>query len=90
MSFMSKITKINARGMLLCRPILLIVLETGICVHVCFSLGHSKILQIRVSWFPVGMSGGQIGCHKASDMTALQGLYLLRTYLDLFGALITA
>jgi hypothetical protein len=70
MSFLLKITKINARGMLLCRPILLIVLETGLCVHVCFSLGHPKILQIRVSWFPVGMGGGQIGCHKASDITA--------------------
>jgi hypothetical protein len=67
--------------MLLCLLILLIVLETSLCVHVCFSLGHPKILQIRVSWFPVGMGGGQIGCHKVSDMTALQGPCLLRVYL---------
>jgi hypothetical protein len=71
MSFLLKITKINARGTPLCRPILLIVLETGLCVHVCFSLGHPKFLRIRVSWFHVGMGGGQIGCHKAFDMTAL-------------------
>jgi hypothetical protein len=56
--------------MLLCRPILLIVLETGLCVHVCFFLGHSKILRIRVFWFPVGMGGGQMDCHKVSDMIA--------------------
>jgi hypothetical protein len=70
MQFLLKITKINTRGTPLCRTILLIVLETGLCVHVCFFLDHPKILRIWVSWFPVGMGGGQIGCHKASDMTA--------------------
>jgi hypothetical protein len=29
----------------------------------------------------MGMGGGQIGCHKASDMTARQGPCLLRVYL---------
>jgi hypothetical protein len=72
MRFLLKTMKTNARGMLLCRPILLIVLETGLCVHACFFLGHPKILQIRVSWFPVGMGGDQIGCHKVSDMIAHQ------------------
>jgi hypothetical protein len=67
----------------MCRPILLIVLETGLCVHLCFSLGHPKILQIWVSWFPVGMCGSQIGYHKASDMTTLQGPCLLRAYLGI-------
>jgi hypothetical protein len=42
--------------------------KTGLCVRACFFLGHPKILQIRVSWFPVGMGGDQIGCHKVSDM----------------------
>jgi hypothetical protein len=74
--------KINAREMLLCRPILLIVLRTGLCVHTCFFLGHLKILRIRVSWFPVGMGGDQISYHKVSDMIAPQGLYLLRAYLE--------
>jgi hypothetical protein len=35
-----------------------------------FFLGHLKILQIRVSWFPGGMGGDQIGCHTVSDMIA--------------------
>jgi hypothetical protein len=70
MLFLSRITKINARGILPCRPILLIVLETGQCVRVCFSLDHPKILRIRVSWFHVGMGDDQIGCHKVSDMIA--------------------
>jgi hypothetical protein len=35
-----------------------------------FFLGHPKILRIRVSRFPVGMGGDQIGCHKVSDMIA--------------------
>jgi hypothetical protein len=68
--FLLKIMKINARKMLLCRPIPLTVLKTGICVRVCFFLGHPKILRIRVSWFPVGMGGDQICCHKVSDMIA--------------------
>jgi hypothetical protein len=76
-----KDNKKNARGTPLCRPILPIVLQTSLCVHVCFSLGHPKILRIRVSWFRVGMGGGQIGCHKASDMTVPQGPCLLRAYL---------
>jgi hypothetical protein len=80
MQFLSKITKINVRGTPLCGPILLIVLETGLCVPVCSSLGHPKILQIRVSWFLVGMGGGQISCHKAYDMTVPQGPCLLRVY----------
>jgi hypothetical protein len=75
--------KINARGMLLCHPILLIMLETGLCVHACFFLGHSKILQIRVSWFPVGMGDDQIGYHKVFDMTALQGPCSLQAYLGM-------
>jgi hypothetical protein len=79
--FLLKIMKINARGMLLCRPILLIVLGTGLCVRTCFFLGHPKILRIRVSWFPVGMGGDQIGCHKVFDMIAPRGLCLLRAYL---------
>jgi hypothetical protein len=68
--FLLKIMKINAREMLPCRPILLIVLKTGLCVRACFFLGHPKNLQIRVSWFPVGMGGDQIGCDKVSDMIA--------------------
>jgi hypothetical protein len=72
--------KINVREMLLCRPILLIVLITGLCVHACFFLGHPKILQIWVSWFPRGMGGDQIGCHKVSDMIAPQVPCLLRAY----------
>jgi hypothetical protein len=44
--------KINVHEMLLCRPILLIVLKTGLYVCACFFLGHPKILQILVSWFP--------------------------------------
>jgi hypothetical protein len=67
--------------MLLCRPILLIVLKTGLCVRACFFLGHPKILQIRVFWFPVGMGGDQIGCHKVSDKIVPQGPCLLRAYL---------
>jgi hypothetical protein len=73
MLFLSRITKINAHGMLLCRPILLIVLETGRCVRVCFSLDHPKILRIRVSRFPVGMGDDQIGCHKVSNMIVPPG-----------------
>jgi hypothetical protein len=68
--FLLKTMKINAREMLLCRPILLIVLKTVLCVHACFFLGHPKILQIQVSWFPVGMGGDQIGYHYVSDMIA--------------------
>jgi hypothetical protein len=68
--FLLKTRKINVREMLLCRPILLIVLKTGLCVRACFFLGHPKFLQIRVSWFPVGMDGDQIGCHKVSGMIA--------------------
>jgi hypothetical protein len=79
--FLLKTMKINAREMLLCRPILLIVLRTGICVRACFFLGHSKILRIRVSWFPGGMGGDQIGCHMVSDMIAHQALCLLQAYL---------
>ena len=70
MQFLLKITKINARGTPLCRPILLIVLKTGLYVRVCSFLGHPKILRIRVSWFPVGMGSGQIDCYKASEMIA--------------------
>jgi hypothetical protein len=81
--FLLKSMKIDARGMLLCRPILIIVLKTGLCVHACFFLGHLKILRIRVSWFPVGMDGDQIGCHKVSDMIAPQGPCLLRAYLGM-------
>jgi hypothetical protein len=62
--------KINAHEKLLCRPILLIVLGTGLCVRACFFLGHPKILRIWVSWFPVGMGGDQIGYHKVSNMIA--------------------
>jgi hypothetical protein len=79
--FLLKIMKINAREMLPCRPILLIVLKAGLCVCACFFLGHPKILQIRVSWFHVVMGGDQIGCHKVSDMIAPQGPCLLRAYL---------
>jgi hypothetical protein len=74
--FLLKTMKINAREMLLCRPILLIVLRTVLCVHVCFFLGHPKILRVRVSWFPVGMGGDQIGCHKVFDMIAPPGTML--------------
>jgi hypothetical protein len=52
-----------------------------LCVHACFFLSHPKILQIRVSWFPVGMGDDQIGCHKVSDMIAPHGPCLLRAYL---------
>jgi hypothetical protein len=67
--------------MLLCRPIPLTVLKIGLCVRACFFLGHPKILRIRVSWFPVGMGGDQISCHKVSDMIAPQRPCLLRAYL---------
>jgi hypothetical protein len=36
----------------------------------CSFLDHPKILRIRVSWFPVGMGGDQISCHKVSDTIA--------------------
>jgi hypothetical protein len=68
--FLLKTMKINAREMLLCRSILLIVLRTDLCVRACFFLGHPKILRIQVSWFSGGMGGNQIGCHKVSDMIA--------------------
>jgi hypothetical protein len=70
MRFLLKIMKINAHRTPLCRPVLLIALKTGLCVRVCSFLGHPIFLQIRVSWFPVGMGGGKIDCHKVSDMTA--------------------
>jgi hypothetical protein len=75
--------KINVREMPLCRPTLLIVLKTGLCARVCSFLDHPKILRIRVSWFPVGMGGDQISCHKVSDMIAPQGPCLLRAYLGM-------
>ena len=81
MQFLLVVMKINKHGTPMCRSILLIALKTGLCVHVCSFLGHPKILRIRVSWFPVGMGGGQISCHKASDMTSLQGPCLLQAYL---------
>jgi hypothetical protein len=62
--------KINAREMLLCRPILLIELGTGLRVRARSFPGHPKILRTRVSWFPVGMGGDQIGCRKVFDMIA--------------------
>jgi hypothetical protein len=70
MQSLLKIMKIDAHGMLRCRPILLIVLKTGLCAHACYFLGHPKTLRIQVFWSPVGMGDGQIGCHKVSDMTA--------------------
>jgi hypothetical protein len=73
--FLLKIVKINAREMLSCRPILLIVLRTSLYVRAYFFLGHPKTLQIRLSWSPVGMGDGQTGYHKVSDMTAPRGLY---------------
>jgi hypothetical protein len=81
--FLLKTMKINIREMLLCRPILLIVLRTGLCVRACFFLGHPKILRIRVSWFPGGMGGDQIDCHKVSDMIAPQAPCLLQAYLGM-------
>jgi hypothetical protein len=42
-SFLLTIMKISARGTLLCRPILLIVLETGLCVLELALLG--KLIQ---------------------------------------------
>jgi hypothetical protein len=69
-AFLLEIMKINVREMPLCRPILSIVLKTGLCVCACSFLDHPEILRIRVSWFPVGMGGDQIGCHKVSDMIA--------------------
>jgi hypothetical protein len=75
MQSLLKIMKINAHGKLRCRPILLIVLRTGLCVRACFFLGHPKTLQIRVFWSPVSMGDGQTGYHKVFDMTASQGLY---------------
>jgi hypothetical protein len=70
MWFLLKILKINGRETPRCRPVFLITLKTDILVRVCSFLGHPEFLLIRVSWFPVGMGGGQIGCHKVSDMTA--------------------
>jgi hypothetical protein len=80
--FLLEIMKINVRKIPLCRPILLIVLKTGLCVRACFFLDHLKILRIWVSWFPVGMGGDQIGCHKVSDTITPQGPCLLRAYLE--------
>jgi hypothetical protein len=74
--FLLKIVKINAGEMLPCRPILLIVLRTGLCVRACFFLGHSKTLRIRVFWSPMGMGDSQTGYHKVSDMTAPPGTIL--------------
>jgi hypothetical protein len=79
--FLLMIMKVNAPGMPLCRPILLIALKTSLCVRACSFLGHPKILRIRVSRFPVGMGDGQICCRKVSDMTFPQGPCLLRAYL---------
>jgi hypothetical protein len=56
--------------MLRCRPILLIVLRTGLYAHACSFLGHPKTLRIRVFWSPVGMGDVQNGYHKVSDMIA--------------------
>jgi hypothetical protein len=39
------------------------------CLCVLFPWSPENF-RIRVSWFPVGMGGGQIGCHKVSHMTA--------------------
>jgi hypothetical protein len=83
MQFLLKIMKINIHRTPLCQPILLIALKTSLCVRVCSFLGYLKILRIRVSWSPVGMGGGQIGCHKASDMTIPWGPCLLRAYLGM-------
>jgi hypothetical protein len=79
--FLLKIMKINVREMLLCRPIPLIALRTSLCVRACFFLGHPKISQIRVSWFPVGMGGDQTGCHMVFNMIAPQEPCLIRVYL---------
>jgi hypothetical protein len=59
--------------MTLCRPIPLVVLEIGLCVHACSCPGHPKILKIRVFWSAVGMGHSQIGYHMVSDMTAPMG-----------------
>jgi hypothetical protein len=69
MQSMLETIRINERGMPMCRPILLIMLGTGLCARVCSYPGHPKFLQIRVSLFPGGMGGSQIGCQRISDMT---------------------
>jgi hypothetical protein len=71
MQSLLKVKKINTHKMSLYRSILLIVLRTGLCVRACSFLGHPRTLRIRLSWFPKGMGGGQISCHKVSDMTML-------------------
>jgi hypothetical protein len=81
MRFLLKIMKISAHRTPLCRPILLIALGIGLCVRACSFLGHPKISRIQVSWFPVGMSDGQISYHKVSDLTVPQGPCLLRAFL---------
>jgi hypothetical protein len=53
--------------------ILLVVLETNICVHVRFCPSHPKKLKIRVSLSLVGMGHSQIGCHRVFDTTAPMG-----------------
>jgi hypothetical protein len=60
----------NVHGMLRCQPILLTMLRTGLCAHVCSFLGHLKTLRIRVFWSPVGMGDGQTGYYKVSNMNA--------------------
>jgi hypothetical protein len=74
--------KINAHEMLLCRPILLTGLKLIYVFARVFSFVTRNFLRIRVSWFPVGMGGDQIGCHKVSDMIAPLGPCLLRAYLE--------
>jgi hypothetical protein len=76
MQSLLKIMKINAHIMLWCRPILLIVLRTGLYAHACSFLGQPKTLRIRVFWSLVGMGDGQNGYHKVSDMTAPPGTIL--------------
>jgi hypothetical protein len=55
------------------RSILLVVLEIGLRVHVCFCPGHPQRLKIRVSSSPVGMGHNQIGCHRVSDTATPMG-----------------
>jgi hypothetical protein len=43
--FLLKIMKINAREMLLCRPIPLTVLKTGLCIARVFSLVTQKFCE---------------------------------------------
>jgi hypothetical protein len=63
--------KINIHGTPMCRPM---------CSRVLFPWSPKNFANSGIL-VPCGYGGGQISCHKFSDMTAPQGPCLLRAYL---------